>query len=330
MASWRGRKILITGAGGFIGSHLAETLVQLGARVRAFVRYTSRGDIGMLRYVPREVVGEIEIVAGDLRDSEGVANAVASAEVVFHLGALIGIPYSYVHPQEVAETNVLGSLNVLMAARRYGTPRVIHTSTSEVYGEVVTVPIAEDHPLKALSPYAASKIAADKFAESFHRAYGLPICTVRPFNTYGPRQSDRAVIPTIISQALKGTEIQLGALWPTRDFTFVRDTVAGFVKAAENMQVLGTEINIGSNHDLSIGDLAKKILAMMNRDLPITEDPQRIRPEHSEVERLCTDNRRAEQCLGWKPTVSLEEGLAETIRWVEEHFDLYDPEVYRI
>lgn len=284
----------------------------------------------MLKYVPPECVSNVEIVAGDLRDFEAVTKAVSSVEVIFHLGALIGIPYSYLRPREVAETNVLGTLNILMAARQYETPRVIHTSTSEVYGTALSVPITEEHPLKAFSPYAASKIAADKFSESFHRSYGLPVCIVRPFNTYGPRQSDRAVIPTIISQALKGMEIRLGALWPTRDYTFVQDTVAGFVKAAENTEIFGTEINLGSNQDISIGDLARKILYIMNRDLPVIEDPQRVRPEMSEVERLRTANTRAQKLLGWKPIVSLEEGLAETVRWVEEHFEMYDPYVYRV
>lgn len=328
--SWTGRKVLVTGAGGFIGSHLVEALVQQGAQVRAFVRYNSRGDIGLLKYVPRNVVREVEIVAGDLRDNEAVEAVVASAEVVFHLGALIGIPYSYLYPRDVVETNILGTLNVLMAARRHEVRRVIHTSTSEVYGTGLSVPIVEGHPLQGQSPYAATKIAADKVAESFHRSYGLPLCTMRPFNTYGPRQSDRAVIPTIISQALKGKEIRLGAVWPTRDYTFVRDTVAGFIKAADCTEAVGIEINLGSNRDISIGDLAGIILKILGRSLPIIEDPGRLRPEKSEVQKLCADNSRARMLLEWEPKISLEEGLVETVRWIEEHFELYEPSVYRI
>lgn len=327
---WTGRKVLITGAGGFIGSHLVEALVVLGARVRAFVRYTSRGEIGVLKYVPRAILREIEIMAGDLRDLEAVSTAARSVEMIFHLASLIGIPYSYLYPRDVAETNIFGTLNVLMAARRHGVPRTIHTSSSEVYGTAQSVLVTEGHALQAQSPYAASKIAADKIAESFQRSYGLPVCILRPFNTYGPRQSDRAVIPTIISQALKGKEIRLGAVAPRRDYTFVRDTVAGFVSAGERAESVGLEINLGSDHEISIGDLARVILEILKRDLPIIEDPQRLRPEHSEVERLHAGNARARALLGWEPKVSLEEGLIETARWIEQHSELYQPLAYRI
>ena len=328
--NWNAKRVMVTGAGGFIGSHLVESLVKLGATVRAFVRYNSRGDIGLLKWVPQDVLAEIEIVAGDLRDVEAVSRATESMENIFHLGALIGIPYSYNHPRDVAETNILGTLNVLMACRRYDVPKIIHTSTSEVYGSAKTVPITEEHPLQGQSPYAASKIGADKIAESFYRSYGVQVCTVRPFNTYGPRQSDRAVIPTIISQALKENEIKLGSVWPKRDYTFVRDTVAGFIQAASCPNTAGIEVNLGSNQDISIGDLAKKILQLVNRNVPIIEESHRLRPDQSEVHHLRADYSRAQQLFDWKPAVSLEEGLSEVIQWVETHFELYEPSAYRV
>ena len=251
-------------------------------------------------------------------------------QVVFHLGALIGIPYSYRAPGDTIETNILGTLNVLKACRRWEVEKVVHTSTSEVYGTAKIIPISENHPLQGQSPYAASKIGADKIAESFFRSFSLPVCTVRPFNTYGPRQSDRAVIPTIISQALRGPELRLGALWPKRDYTFVRDTVMGFIKAAGSSDLLGVEVNLGSGQHITIGDLVEKVLRIMGKDLRIIEDSNRMRPTHSEVGHLHADFSRAKQLLDWQPTVSLENGLGEVINWVEQHMDLYEPSLYRI
>jgi NAD dependent epimerase/dehydratase len=328
--NWKGCKVLVTGAGGFIGSHLVETLVELGANVRAFVRYNSRGEIGLLRFLPKDILQDIEIVAGDLRDSHAVSDAVNSRQVVFHLGALIGIPYSYQNPGDAVATNLFGTLNVLTASRQDSIEKVIHTSTSEVYGTAQVIPITESHPLQGQSPYSASKIGADKIAESFFRSYNLPVCTIRPFNTYGPRQSDRAVIPTIVSQALRNNELRLGALWPRRDYTFVKDTVMGFIKAAASAKGLGMEVNLGSGQDITIGDLAEKILSLLGKSMPIIEDSQRIRPEQSEVGRLHSDFSRAHQLFGWEPTVSLDEGLNEVIKWVEQHQDLYEPSVYRV
>lgn len=316
-------KVLVTGAGGFIGSHLVERLVQMGLEVRAFVRYTSRPQAGFLDISSREVRSAIEFVRGDLRDSHAVREAVRGMDLVFHLGALIGIPYSYVHPRETIETNVTGTLNVLMAARETSITRVVHTSSSEVYGTARYVPIDEEHPLQGQSPYAASKIGADKIAESFYLSYGLPVVTLRPFNTYGPRQSARAVIPTIITQGLVGEEIALGNLSPRRDLTYVSDTVEGFVKAAASQGAEGQTINLGTSSETSIGDLVKKIGQLMGKTLHVRIDAVRQRPSDSEVERLLSDNSRAIKILGWQPKVSLEQGLQQTIHWVAEHLDSY-------
>ena len=252
MSEWHGRRVLVTGAGGFIGSQLTEALVRQGATVRAFVRYNSRGDAGLLRQSPPEIARELAIVAGDLRDTAAIDRAVAGVEVVFHLGAIISIPYSYQHPMETAETNFMGTLNVLLACRAHDVGRLVHTSTSEVYGTALFTPMDESHPLQGQSPYSASKIGADKLVESFYRSYNLPAVTVRPFNTYGPRQSARAVIPTIITQALSADCIRLGNLAARRDFTYVRDTVKGFMLAAAAPDVVGKEINLGTGHDLSL------------------------------------------------------------------------------
>jgi len=327
---WEGRQVLVTGAGGFIGSHLVERLVELGARVRAFVRYNSRNDPGLLKLLPEATFQRIQIVAGDLRDAEAVAQATEDVEVVFHLGALIAIPYSYVHPREVIETNVMGTLNVLMAARRHNVSRIVHTSTSEVYGTAHYVPIDEGHSLQGQSPYSASKIGADKIAESFYYSYDLPVAIIRPFNTYGPRQSARAVIPTIITQALSRDVIHLGSLTPTRDFTFVKDTVEGFLLVAGAPEAVGQEFNLGYDNEISIGDLACKILNLMGKDLPIHTDERRLRPTKSEVERLWADNRKAREVLGWRPRISLDDGLRQTISWISEHLDLYRPGEYQI
>jgi NAD dependent epimerase/dehydratase len=327
---WKNRPVLVTGAGGFIGSHVVKALVDQGARVRAFVRYNSRGDVGLLSLLPAAKREVLEIVAGDLRDSHAVAQACRGVSHIFHLGALIAIPYSYLHPREVVETNVLGTLNVLMAARGTEVERVVHTSTSEVYGTAETVPISEIHPLQGQSPYSASKIGADKLAESFYCSYDLPVATIRPFNTYGPGQSARAVIPTIITQALVRDVVCLGALTPRRDFTYVEDIVDAFLKIAEADGAVGQTINVGSRQEITVGDLTRKIIGLIGRDIDIVTEEQRLRPERSEVRRLLADNRRAQELLGWSPRVSLEEGLSKTIDWISRHLDRYNPEEYRI
>jgi NAD dependent epimerase/dehydratase len=321
-SGWAGRAILVTGAGGFIGSHLTERLVTLGANVRGFFRYTSGGRLGWIERAERSVRDSIEPVLGDLRDADAVSRAVAGREVVFHLGALIGIPYSYVHPRETLDTNTIGTFNVIAAARDHGTPLVVHTSTSETYGTARYVPIDEEHPLQGQSPYSATKIAADKLVESFHLSYDLPVTTVRPFNTYGPRQSARAVIPTIVAQALAGGQVSLGHLTPTRDFTYVSDTIEGFVRAASTPAAVGGTFNLGSGADISIGDLVESIAGVLGRPLDVVHDAQRDRPESSEVDRLLSDNTRARDVLGWRPTIELREGLALTVEWIKAHQDL--------
>ncbi len=327
---WKGRQVLVTGAGGFIASHLVERLVREGARVRAFVRYNSRNDFGMLRFIPRDVFSEIEIMQGDLRDVEAVRRAVKGTDTVFHLGALIAIPYSYVNPREVVDVNVMGTLNVLMAARDENVRRVVHTSTSEVYGTAQYVPIDEKHPLQGQSPYSASKIGADRIAESFYRSFDVPVVTLRPFNTFGPRQSARAVIPTIITQALTRDEVKLGSLDPMRDFTFVTDTANGFICVAEAENVLGEEINLGNDNTIRIGDLAEKIFTIIGKTPKVIADAQRIRPGKSEVMKLWASNQKAKERIGWEPHVSLDEGLRLTIEWLSAHLDLYRPDQYTV
>jgi dTDP-glucose 4,6-dehydratase len=322
--------VLVTGAGGFIGSHLVEALVSRGDNVRAFVRYNSRGDAGALRYVSADVANQIEVVAGDLRDVEAVSGAARSRQVIYHLGALIAIPYSYLHPREVIETNVMGTLNVLQAARQEHTERVVHVSTSEVYGTAQYVPIDEAHPLQGQSPYSASKIGADKVAESFHRSFGVPVVTVRPFNAYGPRQSARAVIPTIVSQALAGQPIRLGSLAPRRDFTYVTDTAQGMILAAEREEAIGRTINLGSNEDISIGDLVGLILEEAGVSTSVVQEARRTRPEASEVDRLRADATAASELLGWSPAVPLRAGLAHVVAWVREHPELFRPAEYTV
>ena len=328
--NWQETSVLVTGAGGFIGSHLTERLVREGARVRAFVRYNSRHDVGLLALLPAEMLTSVEVIAGDLRDGEAVRTAMTGIEVVFHLGALIAIPYSYLHPCEVVETNVMGTLNVLMAARDLGTRRVVHTSSSEVYGTALYTPIDEAHPLQGQSPYSASKIGADKIAESFFRSFGVPVATIRPFNTYGPRQSARAVIPTIAVQALSSEQIRLGALDPVRDFTFVDDTVEGFLQVGRQEAAAGQEINIGSGECISVGELARKILSIVGRDLPIVGEDQRRRPAQSEVLRLHASPDKARQLLGWQAQVSLDDGLRRTVDWLRDHLRLYRPGQYEV
>jgi NAD dependent epimerase/dehydratase len=321
--NWNNRKVLITGAGGFIGTHLTEKLVSEGASVRAFVRYNSRGDPGLLRQLPASTLAQIEIFPGDLRDAQMVEQAVAGCQTVFHLGAIISIPYSYHDPYAVAETNFLGTMNMLMACKKGNVERLVHTSTSEVYGTAQQVPINETHPLQGQSPYSASKIGADKLAESFYCAYELPVVTVRPFNTFGPRQSARAVIPVIITQALASQKIRLGNLDTTRDFTYVSDTVAGFMKAAEAEGVEGKTFNLGTGQEIRIGDLAQMIIQKVNPAIELDIDPQRLRPGKSEVFRLISDNSLARSSIGWRPEVSFEQGIDLTIDWIKDHLNLY-------
>ena len=328
--NWNGKKVLVTGAGGFIASHLVEHLVREGAQVRGFVRYNSRNDLGMLKWLASDILSQVEIMQGDLRDNEAVRNAVRSVDTVFHLGALIAIPYSYVNPREVIDVNIMGTLNVLMAARDFGTRRVVHTSTSEVYGTAQYVPIDEKHPLQGQSPYSASKIGADRIAESFYRSFETPVVTLRPFNTFGPGQSMRAVIPTIIVQALTRDEVKLGSLEPSRDFTFAKDTANGFVKVAEAEGVLGEEINLGNDNTIRIGDLAEKIFKLIGKTPKIVADPQRVRPGKSEVMKLWASNEKAKRMIGWEPRISLDEGLRATIEWISTHIDLYRPDQYTV
>jgi dTDP-glucose 4,6-dehydratase len=325
---WSGKRVLVTGAGGFIGSHLTESLLRAGAQVRAFVRYNARNDPGLLRFMTPDEFARLELVAGDLRDSDAIRSAVRGVSHVFHLGALIAIPYSYQHPREVVESNVIGTLNLLMAAREFGVQRLIHTSTSEVYGTALRVPIDEEHPLQAQSPYSASKIGADKLAESFHLSYSLPVVTLRPFNTFGPRQSARAVIPTIISQALAGGKIRLGNTDARRDFTYVSDTVDGFLRIAATPGLEGRTLNLGTGYDVTIGQVAETIFEILGRPFELEHDPARLRPEKSEVQRLISDNRQALEHMGWSPQVSLREGLARTIDWVRENLSAYTTDRY--
>jgi dTDP-glucose 4,6-dehydratase len=324
--NWQEKQVLVTGAGGFIGSHLAEQLVREGAKVRAFVHYNALGTWGWLDHSPLR--DHMDLVAGDIADAESVRQAARGVETIFHLAALIAIPYSYRAPFSYVRTNVEGTLNVLQAARDLGGMRVVHTSTSEVYGTARQVPIPETHPLQGQSPYSASKIGADKMAESFHLSFNVPVVTVRPFNTFGPRQSARAVIPTIITQGLAGGTLKLGSLHPTRDLNFVSNTVEGFLLAGSSPAAVGRTINLGSGREISIGDLAQLIGKLLGSPITMETDSARVRPEGSEVERLLADSRLAGELLGWKPRVSLEDGLRETIAWLRQHQERYRPSVY--
>lgn len=327
--SWAGRHVVVTGAGGFIGSHLVDLLTELGAEVTAFVRYNSRNERGLLEL--RGLDRELRVKYGDITELDTVRSLVQEAEVVFHLAALVGIPYSYIHPSEVVDVNTIGTLNILIAAREHELEKVVLTSTSEVYGSARFTPMGEDHPRQPQSPYSASKIAADALATSFHRSFDLPVAIARPFNTYGPRQSDRAIIPTVISQALSGAEeIVLGNLAPRRDLTFVRDTVHGLVLVAEGDASIGEEINFGNGRSISIGELAEKIVGLVGRDIPVRQSAERVRPASSEVDELVADTSKARALLGWEPEVSLNDGLLQTIEWVRANPRLYDPAVYRI
>ncbi len=325
---WAERRIAITGAGGFIGSHLTEHLVAQGSDVTAFIRYNSRNDWGLLETIPEETRSRITVETGDLRDSDALRRLTRETEILFHLGSLIAIPYSYSRPRDVIETNVLGTLNVLNAALENEIERVVHTSTSEVYGTARYVPINEEHPLQGQSPYSASKIGADKIAESYYRTYDLPVSTIRPFNTYGPRQSARAIIPSLIAQVLTTDEVHVGALHPTRDFTFVLDTVRGFASVASTPATIGTVVNIGSNFEVSIGDLVHRIIALCGREVEVIQDTERMRPDKSEVERLWCDNSRARDLLGWEPTIGLDQGLVSTIEWMKDSLHRFKPALY--
>ena len=324
-------KVLVTGADGFIGSHLTEALVRKGYDVKAFTYYNSFGTWGWLDSVPKEIKDNIEIFQGDIRDPNGVRTTVRGVDEIFHLAALIAIPFSYYSPDSYVDTNIKGTLNVLQAARDMDVSRVLITSTSEVYGTAQYVPIDENHPFQGQSPYSATKIGADRLAESFNRSFGTPISIVRPFNTYGPRQSARAVIPTIISQLLAGEkQIKLGALTPTRDFNYVKDTVEGFIAIAESPKTVGEEINIATQTEISIGELAREIIRQINPMAEIVCDEERLRPEKSEVNRLLGCNEKIKRLTGWMPKYTLQQGIEETISWMRENMKAYKTDIYNI
>jgi len=331
------KKILVTGADGFIGSHLTEALVRQGYDVRAFVQYNSFNSWGWLDRCASDLAGKFDVFAGDVRDPHGVKTAMQGCDAVLHLAALIAIPYSYHSPDTYIDTNIKGTLNVVQAARELGVAKVIHTSTSEVYGTARFVPITEEHPLQGQSPYSASKIGADQIALSFHCAFGTPVTVIRPFNTYGPRQSARAVIPTVITQIASGKrQIKLGAIHPTRDFNYVADTVSGFIAALHSEQGAGEVINLGSNYEISIGDTVKVIAEVMRADIEIVTDEQRLRPEKSEVDRLWASNEKAARLLGWRPSYGeiegFKRGIGETVAWFREPANLaaYKSDIYNL
>jgi dTDP-glucose 4,6-dehydratase len=324
----KGRRVLVTGAGGFIGSRLCERLVEAGAEVRALVRYTSDGEAGWLDQ--SAIRAQVDVRRGDLADRDSVFDAVRGTDLVFHLGALIAIPYSYLAPESYVRTNILGTLNVLQAVRELGVGRLVHTSTSEVYGSAQVVPMTEAHPLVGQSPYSASKIAADKLAESYHRSFGAPVVTLRPFNTYGPRQSARAVIPTITTQLLAERPIRLGDTRPTRDFVYVDDTVTAFIQAGTVEGIEGLTVHTGTGRETRIGDLPALIAQAAGMSFEVEEDESRMRPPASEVERLCADATLARDRLGWAPTVDIQDGLARVVAFVRENATLYQPQEYAV
>jgi len=326
----KGKKVLVTGAGGFVGSHLVEALVKKGARVRAFVHYNSRNDWGMLEDVPRTILREVEVVAGELKDADCVREAVRGQQVIFHLGALIGIPYSYVNPRDVVDTNVGGTLNILTAALDFEVEKVIHTSTSEIYGTAQYVPMDEKHPVNPQSPYAATKSGADLLALSFYCSFDLPVGIIRPFNIYGPRQSARAVIPSIITQALLKRKINLGSVYPTRDLTFVKDSAEGFIRFAECDKTVGEVVNLGSGMEVSINQIVSIVSEYLGKRIQVQRERKRIRPEKSEVERLFSNSKKAERLFGWHPQTSLKQGIAKTIRWFEKNLGKYKVDIYNI
>ncbi|MCT2534638.1 NAD-dependent 4,6-dehydratase LegB [Aquibacillus koreensis] len=325
------KKVLITGADGFIGSHLTEELVKQGNKVKAFAYYNSFNSWGWLDTLPKEIMNEVEVFTGDIRDPNGVKEAMKGMDDVYHLAALIAIPFSYHSPDTYVDTNIKGTLNVLQAARELNTSRVLVTSTSEVYGTAQYVPIDERHPYQGQSPYSATKIGADRLAESFYRSFDMPITIVRPFNTYGPRQSARAVIPTIITQLLAGKEeIELGSLTPTRDFNFVKDTANGFLEIAKAENTIGEEINIATQDEISIGQLAEELIRQINPNAKIVTDDQRLRPENSEVNRLLGSNEKIRALTNWAPKYTFEQGLAETIDFFKHNLDKYKTDIYNI
>ncbi|MDD9148066.1 MULTISPECIES: NAD-dependent 4,6-dehydratase LegB [unclassified Sporolactobacillus] len=327
----RGKRVLVTGSEGFIGSHLTERLVELGAEVTALVQYNSFNNWGWIDTFDKNIRESLHVVTGDVREYDGMKRIMKGQQVVFHLAALIAIPYSYLSPMAYIRTNVEGTTNVLEACREFDVEKVVHTSTSETYGTALYVPIDEKHPMQAQSPYSASKIGADKIAESFFKSFELPIATIRPFNTYGPRQSARAVIPTIISQILSGrTEIKLGSLSPTRDFNYVRDTAEAFIEIAKSDQTVGQVINAGSNDEISIGDTARKIIDLIGKKVRIVCDDQRLRPVKSEVNRLWADNAKIKKLTEWQPRYSLDRGLSETIDWIRGNMHYFKTDIYNV
>lgn len=326
-----GKKVLVTGADGFIGSHLTEMLVEQGYDVKAFAYYNSFNTWGWLDTLPKDKLDQIEVFTGDIRDPNGVRTAMKGMEQVFHLAALIAIPFSYHSPDSYVDTNIKGTLNVLQAARELETERIMVTSTSEVYGTAQYVPIDEKHPYQGQSPYSATKIGADRLAESFYRSFNMPISIVRPFNTFGPRQSARAVIPTIISQLLAGKEeIKLGSLTPTRDFNYVKDTAAGFIAISKSNKTIGEEINIATQQEISIGDLAKEIISQINPKAKIICDEERLRPEKSEVNRLLGSNKKIQELTDWKQRYTFAQGIEETIQWIKENLNHYKTDIYNV
>ncbi|MBL4938134.1 SDR family oxidoreductase [Clostridium sp. YIM B02515] len=326
-----GKKVLVTGSEGFIGSHLTEKLVELGAEVTALVQYNSFNNWGWIDTFHKDIKKSLNIVTGDIREYDGLKRVIKGQDVVFHLAALIAIPYSYSSPMAYVRTNVEGTTNVLEACREFGVEKIVHTSTSETYGTALYVPIDEKHPMQGQSPYSASKISADKMAESFYKSFNVPVATIRPFNTYGPRQSARAVIPTIISQILSGkTELKLGSLTPTRDFNYVKDTANAFIKVAESDSTIGEVVNAGSNYEISIGDTVRKIIEVIGKDVKVICDEERLRPEKSEVNRLWADNKKIKELTGWEPKYSLEQGLKETIEWIGNNLSYFKTDIYNV
>lgn len=327
----KGKKVLVTGSEGFIGSHLTERLVELGADVTALVQYNSFNNWGWIDTFDKNIKSSINVVTGDVREYDGMKRIIKGQQVVFHLAALIAIPYSYLSPMAYVKTNVEGTANVLEACREYSVEKIVHTSTSETYGTALYVPIDEKHPMQGQSPYSASKMAGDKMAESYYRSFGVPVATIRPFNTYGPRQSARAVIPTVISQILSGSrEIKLGSMSPTRDFNFVLDTAEAFVKVAESDKTVGEVVNAGSNFEISIGDTVKKIIDIIGQDVNIVCDQQRLRPQNSEVNRLWADNRKIRELTQWKPKYDIDEGLKLTVEWIRNNMQYYKTDIYNV
>ncbi|ERI90768.1 NAD dependent epimerase/dehydratase family protein [Clostridiales bacterium oral taxon 876 str. F0540] len=326
-----GKKVLVTGSEGFIGSHLTEKLVEMGAEVTALVQYNSFNNWGWIDTFHEDIKKSLNVVTGDIREYDGLKRVIKGQDVVFHLAALIAIPYSYSSPMAYVRTNVEGTTNVLEACREFGVEKMVHTSTSETYGTALYVPIDEKHPMQGQSPYSASKISADKMAESFYKSFNVPVATIRPFNTYGPRQSARAVIPTIISQILSGkTELKLGSLTPTRDFNYVKDTANAFIKVAESDSTIGEVVNAGSNYEISIGDTVRKIIEIIGKDVKVICDEERLRPEKSEVNRLWADNKKIKELTGWEPIYSLEQGLKETVEWIGNNLSYFKTDIYNV